>query len=414
MRRFGLSSLKPKAAPGKPARSIWWRLHHWAGLQVSLFLAFVCLTGTLAVFSYELDWLARPAMWTAPVAAENQASWGDVLNIARHAAPDAVGMNIYRPLHPLSTYDAVARANGENTHYYIHPGTAELTGTGDWIGFQRFLRNTHRHLMLPVPIGVSIVSLAAILLGVTLVTSFWVYKRWWRGFLRWPKGRTMRALIGDIHRLTGLWSIWFVALICLTGYFYLAEQWGFDAPAANAAPATLESSIAPDKSLPSPGQALDTGLNQLSQVQPGYQVSLVRWTAAQPDVIEVHGEAGRALLVRPRANAVWIHARTGALLGEADARTLSAHQRIAEMADPLHFGTFGGYWTKTLWIVFGAMLTGLSATGAVIYVLRIAKTEREEPGWISGFYRLWNKMGRARWLAAALIVLPFGLAPFVL
>lgn len=414
MRRFGLSSLKPKAAPGKPARSIWWRLHHWAGLQVSLFLAFVCLTGTLAVFSYELDWLARPAMWTAPVAAEDQASWGDVLNTARHAAPDAVGMNIYRPLHPLSTYDAVARANGENTHYYIHPGTAELTGTGDWIGFQRFLRNTHRHLMLPVPIGVSIVSLAAILLGVTLVTSFWVYKRWWRGFLRWPKGRTMRALIGDIHRLTGLWSIWFVALICLTGYFYLAEQWGFDAPAANAAPATLESSIAPDKSLPSPGQALDAGLNQLSQVQPGYQVSLVRWTAAQPDVIEVHGEAGRALLVRPRANAVWIHARTGALLGEADARTLSAHQRIAEMADPLHFGTFGGYWTKTLWFLFGAMLTGLSATGAVIYVLRIAKTEREEPGWISGFYRLWNKMGRARWLAAALIVLPFGLAPFVL
>ena len=47
-------------------------------------------------------------------------------------------------------------------------------------------------------------------------------------------------------------------------------------------------------------------------------------------------------------------------------------------------------------------------------LLRIAKTEREEPGWISGFYRLWNKMGRARWLAAALIVLPFGLAPFVL
>ena len=84
------------------------------------------------------------------------------------------------------------------------------------------------------------------------------------------------------------------------------------------------------------------------------------------------------------------------------------------MADPLHFGTFGGYWTKTLWFLFGVILTGLSATGAMIYVLRIAKTEREEPGWISGLLRLWNKMGRARWLAAALIVLPFGLAPFVL
>jgi uncharacterized iron-regulated membrane protein len=413
MRRFGLSSLKPKTAPGKPARSIWWRLHHWAGLQVSLFLAFVCLTGTLAVFSYELDWLARPAMWTAPMAVEDQASWGEVLNTARETAPDAVGMNIYRPLHPLATYDAVARSAGENTHYYIHPGTAELTGTGDWVGFQRFLRNTHRHLMLPLQIGVSLVSLAAILLGVTLVTSFWVYKRWWRGFLRWPKGRTMRALIGDIHRLAGLWSIWFVALICLTGYWYLAEQWGLDAPAADTPPASLVVAVEAG-SLPSPGHALDAGLKRLHESQPGYQVALVRWTRAEPDVIEVDGEAGRALLVRPRANAVWIDARTGALLGEAAPRTLTTHQRIAEMADPLHFGTFGGYWTKTLWFLFGAMLTGLAATGAVIYVLRIAKTEREEPGWISGLYRLWKKMGRARWLAAALILLPFGLAPFVL
>jgi len=413
MRRFGLSSLKQKTASAKPARSIWWRLHHWAGLQVSLFLAFVCLTGTLAVFSYELDWLARPAMWTAPVAAEDQASWGEVLNTTRAAAPDAVGMNIYRPLHPLATYDAVARADGENTHYYIHPGTAELTGTGEWIGFQRFLRNTHRHLMLPVKIGVSLVSLAAILLGVTLVTSFWVYKRWWRGFLRWPKGRTLRALIGDTHRLAGLWSIWFVALICLTGYWYLAEQWGLDAPAADKPLARLEASV-DLPALAAPGQALDAGLKRLHESQPDYRVALVRWTRAEPDVIEVHGEAGRAMLVRPRANAVWIDAQTGALLGEADPRTLSAHQRIAEMADPLHFGTFGGYWTKTLWFLFGAMLTGLAATGAVIYVLRIAKTEREEPGWISGLVRLWNKMGRARWLAAALIVLPFGLASFVL
>ncbi|WP_440957367.1 PepSY-associated TM helix domain-containing protein [Oceanicaulis sp. LC35] len=414
MRRFGLSALKPKTAPGKPARSIWWRLHHWAGLQVSLFLAFVCLTGTLAVFSYELDWATRPAMWTAPVHAQDRASWGEVLEAAREAAPEGSAFNIYRPLHPLSTYDAVGRAGGENTHYYIHPGTAELTGTGGWFGFQRFLRNTHRHLMLPVPIGVSIVSLAAILLGVTLVTSFWVYKRWWRGFLRWPKGRTLRALIGDIHRLAGLWSLWFVALICLTGYWYLAEQWGLDAPSANTRPALIEATPVPAQTLPSPAHALDAGLKRLEQAQPGYQVSLVRWTPGQPDRLEVHGQNGRALLVRPRANAIWIDASTGALVGEADARALSAHQRIAEMADPLHFGTFGGYWTKTLWFLFGAILTGLSATGAMIYVLRIAKTEREEPGWISGLARLWNKMGRARWLAAALIVLPFGLAPFVL
>jgi len=82
------------ARPAKK-RSIWWRLHQWAGLQMSLFLAFVFITGTLAVFSYELDWMARPAMWVAPTAAEERVSWGAVGEAAAAHAPDAVVLNVY-------------------------------------------------------------------------------------------------------------------------------------------------------------------------------------------------------------------------------------------------------------------------------------------------------------------------------
>jgi Uncharacterized iron-regulated membrane protein len=100
------------AAPAGPAgaararskpqkkRSIWWRIHQWSGLQLSLFLAFVMLTGTLAVFSYELDWLTRPAMWSAPTTYEERASWGDV-GAAVAAHDDGLEIiNIYAPLHP--------------------------------------------------------------------------------------------------------------------------------------------------------------------------------------------------------------------------------------------------------------------------------------------------------------------------
>jgi len=50
---------------------------------------------------------------------------------------------------------------------------------------------------------------------------------------------------------------------------------------------------------------------------------------------------------------------------------LSPMQRISEMADPLHFGTFGGFWTKILYFVFGVILSGLSLSGVYVFSARI-------------------------------------------
>ncbi|MFW6299420.1 MAG: PepSY-associated TM helix domain-containing protein [Oceanicaulis sp.] len=412
----GAASARPAAA-AKPAkkRSIWWRLHQWAGLQMSLFLAFVFITGTLAVFSYEMDWMARPAMWAAPTAVEDRASWGAVSEAAAAHAPDAQVLNVYGPIHPASTFDVVMGSDDGPFHIYVHPRTGAVTGTGPWPGFQRFLRNGHRHLMIPVKWGVSLVTLAALFLAVSLVTSFWVYKKWWRGFLRLPQGRTARAFIGDLHRIAGVWSIWFVVLMVLTSFWYFIEQWGGAAPAANPARPADRVSIA--EALPaagSPGEAMDRAVAQLLAERPDFRIAQVYWPRGEDGLFQIQGYSNRAILVRPRANTVWADPATGAILGEVDPSALSLHVRIAEAADPLHFGTFGGYWTKTLWFVFGAVLSGLAITGVVIYTLRIAKQEKEAPRWRSGLVRTWRGMGRARWLAAALVILPFALAPVVL
>lgn len=401
-------------AKARKARSLWWRLHQWAGLQLSLFLSFVFITGTLAVFSYEMDWLARPAMWVAPTPVEERVSWGTVGAAVEAHAPDARIVNIYAPLHPAAAFDVIVNREGEPGHVYVHPATGEVTGIGPWLGFQRFLRNTHRHLMLPVQWGVSIVSLSALFLLVSLVTSFWVYKKWWRGFLRWPKGRTARALTGDIHRVMGVWSIWFIVLMIVTGLWYFIEQWGGAAPASNAPPATLAEQVSEPGSVLSPADALDAGLAALHAQRPDYRVDTVRWVSETRAVFEVHGTTDRAVLVRPRANAVWIDAGTGELLAGIDPAALGLHTRIAEAADPLHFGTFGGYWTKTLWFLFGAAMSALSLTGVAIYALRIARGEGEAPRWTTELKRAWRAMGKARWAVAALVILPFVLTPFVI
>lgn len=369
---------------------------------------------TLAVFSYEIDWLLRPAMWAAPTPAAERVSWGRVgERVAAEYRPDRPFI-VYAPIHPAATFDAVVRREDGPQHVYLHPRTGAVTGIGPWAGVQRFLRNTHRHLMLPVKYGVPIVSMAAVFLAASLVTSFWVYKKWWRGFLRWPRGRTARAWIGDAHRIAGVWSLWFVCVIIVTGLWYLVEVLGAGAPPANGGDPALPP--VPDAKVAdlSPGAAVDRGVEALLAAHPDFRITTMLWPVELDAPVEVQGHTGRAVLVRPRANTAWIDPRTGALLGVVDPSRLSAHQRIAEAADPLHFGTFGGYWSKTVWFLFGAGLTALSATGVAIYALRLAKAAREDATWRRGIARAWRAMGPARWLALGLVLLPFVLAPIVL
>ena len=68
----------------KKGRSIWWKLHQLAGLQFSLFLSFVFITGTFAVMSHEIDWLLRPAMWVNPTAESDRLSWGEALDSSQN------------------------------------------------------------------------------------------------------------------------------------------------------------------------------------------------------------------------------------------------------------------------------------------------------------------------------------------
>ena len=44
------------------------------------------------------------------------------------------------------------------------------------------------------------------------------------GFFKMPRtDRNLRTLMGDLHRLIGLWSIWFFAIISLTSVYYFFE-----------------------------------------------------------------------------------------------------------------------------------------------------------------------------------------------
>jgi uncharacterized iron-regulated membrane protein len=381
----------------KKGRSRWWVVHSWIGLKLSIFLTFILATGTFAVFAHEIDWLATPAMRVSP-RSEPVASWGAWAQAAARAAPDARLQTLYAPIDPWFAVEAwVKRGKGAPERIYVDPWTAKVTGRHGWANVHRFLRQAHRHLMLPTKIGIPIVCSLALLLAVSLVSGIVSYKKWWRGFFRIPRGGNGRRLTGDLHRLMGLWSLWFVALIALTGMWYLVETLGGNAKV----PKLPEVAASP---MPT-GAALDRLVAIVRRSDPDLAIREIRFT--HDNGIVFLGQSS-AWLVRDRANAVAVDPATSQVVAQLDGRALNAHQRISEMADPLHFGTFGGLWTKAIWFLFGALLTVMAVTGTMIYAMRLAKSSGSET---RSLKLAWQGTGVWGCIGIALILLTLILTP---
>ena len=356
------------------ASRLWFEVHSWVGLKLSIFMSFILITGTLAVFSSEMDWLTHASMRVAPQPESARASWGEIYESARAAYPDWSFGYFSEPIDPWFTAliygDTPA---GHRRLIDIDPYTAEVKGDRGWLSFHRFFRNTHRHLMLPVQYGVPLVSLLSLLLLFSMATGLVVYKKFWKGFLRKPRTRNGRIFNGDLHRLLGLWTLWFIPVIALTGLFYLAESLGWRAPPFG----SIENAATAEIRLT--GKDIDAMAQQARQVLPGLDIALMLPPDQPGDPLVFQGYTDGTWLVRPRASYVAFDPATGTVLGSHRSSNAGLHQRISEMADPLHFGYFGGLWTKTIWFIFGTALSALSITGIIIYGKRVAKSQVKEP-----------------------------------
>lgn len=144
--------------------------------------------------------------------------------------------------------------------------------------------------------------------------------------------------------------------------------------------------------------------------QPDLRIRNIQFPFAGDPGLILEGQAS-ALLVRDRANAVFIDPDTRRVLLSAKGEQLNLHQRISEAADPLHFGTWGGFASKLVWFAFGVVLTSLSATGVVIYALRSKKAEAASGARRSGLRRWWDGMGPFAYVTLAALLLTAWFTP---
>ena len=339
--------------------------HSWIGLTAGLLLFVICWSGTVAVFSHELDWLADQRLRAPPA---QQVAWQAIEEKVEAAKAGWHILAINAPLHPGFGGEVWVADPDDIWHrVWADPASGEVLGTTSYFNVQRFFRSFHMSLFIGgwkvwgIPFGYWVVGLAAFILAASLITSLLFYRRFWRGFWKLERRKGAKVFWSDLHKLTGLWSLWFIALIAATGIWYLVE-WKVTSEAPAPPPPAAEGSVT--QTLP-----LNILLARAGQAYPALEIRTVVLDQISSGLFEVQGQDG-AWLVRDRGARVWLDARDGRTIAVRRAGEMRPFHRWIDTADPLHFGDFAGLWSKAIWFLFGVGLSGLCLTGAYLQAKR--------------------------------------------
>ncbi|MGO2128216.1 MAG: PepSY-associated TM helix domain-containing protein [Pseudoalteromonas prydzensis] len=356
----------------------WFNLHAWAGLFVGILLLITCLSGTLATLSHEIEYLSDTQF--RALTHTSSTDFVAIENTLAQRYPGGQVISIMRHQQPYLATEVSLKWQQQFLFVYVDGATGQWLGEGQWGRVSRFLRNWHMNLSMGWT-GKLIVTSLAIVLVILVFTSPIVYRQWWRHFLKKPRQlqTTNRSSWADWHKLLGLWSYWFIVVMAITGVWYLVEHGLQTAKIAHYV--TPPATVAQLQSNAEQPLATSTMIGAAQQTFPSLLIRAIQYPTKANKPVVVLGD-NDDILVRLRANKVYLDAASAQVLAVQKAAELPLLARIKDTADPLHFGNFAGLGTKLIWAVFGFLMTCICMAGLYMNWLRV---KRKQPSLLKWF-----------------------------
>jgi uncharacterized iron-regulated membrane protein len=357
----------------------WFLIHSWLALPIWFFVFLVCITGTLATVSQEIVWLANPAIRAnAPPGDAQRLGYDALLAAVRRQQPQAHVQGLHVPSERHFAIEAqVSYPDARNVTLYVNPYSGAIQGEAPLFDFRNFTRALHGWWLVPFSHGYSwgwyLVTLLGLPMLASLVTGLVVYKRFWRGFLapRLRLNQGARIFWGDFHRLTGIWSIWFIAVIAVSGTWFLVQAVLYDnaiSISSEGVPAIIQPEQVPPgvDGGPPPRIGLDQAVAVAQREIPGFEPRYLTLPADAFAPIGLLGHGWFPLLFE-RAK---VNPYDGSLAATRRLGDRSGLEFFSESMRPLHVGDFGGLWVKLIWFAFGLLLSLMVLSGLQIWSKR--------------------------------------------
>lgn len=361
-------------------------IHSFFGLKVTLILTLVLASGTIAVVAHEIDWLLIPEMRVTPEA--TRIDEGVLMDKLQAAYPDK-GIGSFQPNlnYPYTAASAIFNDDsGGFKNAWINPYTGEIQGETTVPSVGMFLGFLHGSLFLPV-VGRIIVNAFGIFTLISLVAGLIAVPKFWRYFLRKPRTNNLRAFLSDFHKIIGVWSIWFLLIMGITGtwWFYftpMVSHAGAPSPVEPYARKPLLDYADVDKFGTQTPTALSAAeiVSIVKRESPDLKIISLNKPAHNADPYEVIA-AGHEWLVNGGGNRIWLNPYDGSIINQTKVADFTVMQRIDRAMGPLHYGNWAKSGTsdllvKFIWFLFGAFMTALAVTGLIINYKRTKRSAR--------------------------------------
>ncbi|TWF37414.1 putative iron-regulated membrane protein [Chitinophaga polysaccharea] len=345
------------------------RLHRILGLVAGSILLLMSITGSLLVFSDEIEHASNQHAYHVTAQA-NRLPLQQLLENTRHTLPGNPYLFFVKIPHAPNE-SAILRADYTADHkvyVFLDPFTGKIlqqyANTDHLTGYILYLHFT----LLSGKTGATIVLITGIALFLSVLTGIFVYRHamgkvlTFRLKLEWHN-RTRRWR--NLHRILGVWALLFNAVISFTGF--MMEQKVLDA---------RKSTVNGYTSVPFNGN-YDQLLPIAQSAIPGFQVVGIRPPKKAGDPARFLGHAHESTFFGEYASSVFLTA-DGHIKKTVDFSKASLGDRFNASIAPLHFGNYGGIFLKILYS-FLALTPGiLSISGFLIWYRRkfIIKTHR--------------------------------------
>jgi len=344
-----------------------WRLHSVLGLTAGLGLLVIGLTGSILMFSSEIDGLLLPDVVETAVAPGGRLPMDTLVEKAATAHPDLVitGWEIH-PETPAATDRVWVQKEGVEHWEYFHldPYTgaplSEPAESSDQL--TGWLLELH-YTFLADHVGMLAAGLFALMLFLLGLTGLWLYRDFWKHFFRLRWGKSARILFADFHRLIGISSVAFNLILGFTGAWWnlshLIEHL-FEEE---------QTELAEGPRLPrAQWSSISAMMEKAPGVIDGFTPRYLFFPAPDSPEVKLFGSHGDAGPLRGiYGSTVTFSALTGRVKEHYDMRDAPVLRQIYDSFMPLHYGTFGGWPVKILWCLGGLTPGMLAITGFVVW-----------------------------------------------
>ncbi|MBS0221420.1 MAG: PepSY domain-containing protein [Proteobacteria bacterium] len=355
------------------ALKAWYRVHKWTSLVCTLFLLLLCLTGLPLIFEDEINVLMGATVEPSEAAPGTpDISIDRFIEDARRRLPGDVVMYVSRDRDTPAWFvgmgkTASAREPTAIFKYDAHTG-AMIHDIPQRQGLMFTIRALHVDLFAGLPgtlfIGaVGLCFLASMASGIVLYAPF--MRKLAFGTVRAAKAPRARWL--DLHNLLGIAAAAWLLVVAVTGTINtltlpLLGLW----QGTELAEMTKAWRGQP---APSTYSSAERAAETARQAVPDMDVAFVGFPGglfSTPHHYMVFMRGDTALtsrLLKP----VMIDAETGAL---TDSRTLPWYLTAILLAQPLHFGDYGGLPLKIIWALFDLVAIGVLGSGLYLWLAR--------------------------------------------